>query len=96
MGTFFTLRAAFSVRSAMPAAVVAVSSRSGSSTAVGPTSRFPWMVGDTSTPLPYLPGSWKMVRLTWPPAVLSSRQYSPFLGVMDSFSSHAQLCRVSE
>ena len=52
-----------------PAAVVAVSSLSSMSVAVGPTSRLPCTVGVTSTPLPYLPGSWNTVCLTCPPAL---------------------------
>ena len=91
VGMFFTPRADFSSTSWRPGAVVAVSSLPPMSLAVGPSSKLPWTVGDTSTPLPYLPGSWNTVRLTWPPAVWSSRQYSPRRGVMCSLSSQTQL-----
>ena len=73
-GRFFTLRWALVCTSFSSSAVVAVASLSGRSVAVGPISRLPWTVGVTSTPLPILPGSWKMVRDTSPPASLSSRQ----------------------
>ena len=39
-----------------------------------PTMVLPWTVGLTSTPLPSLPGSWKMVCETKSPVFLSSRQ----------------------
>ena len=47
---------------------VAVASLSSTSMAVGPTSRLPCTVGVTSTPLPYLPGSWNTVCRTSCPA----------------------------
>ena len=72
-GIFFTLTADFSSTCASSFAVVAVSSLSATSVAVGPSSRFPCTVGVTRTPLPYFPGSWKIVEATCPPASLSRR-----------------------
>ena len=43
----------------------------------------------TSTPLPYRPGSWKMVRVTWDPADLSSSRYSPRRGMISRWSEQA-------
>ena len=73
-GTFFTAMPHLSRTSSNPAWVVAVPSLLSMSMAVGPTMMLPWTVGATSTPLPYLPGSWKMVLLTWPWAEWSSRK----------------------
>ena len=50
----------------------------------GPTSRLPWTVGVTSTPLPMAEGSWKIVCRARPPSRRSSRQYSPRRGTMCS------------
>ena len=52
-----------------PAAVVAVSSLSSMSVAVGPTSRLPCTVGLTSTPLPAVVGTWKIVLENVEPSV---------------------------
>ena len=60
-GRSLTARPALARISARPAAVVAVASLSSMSMEVGPTSRLPWTVGVTNTPLPVGPGSWKMV-----------------------------------
>ena len=73
-GMSLTARPDFSRTSSRPAAVVAVASLSSTSMAVGPTSRLPCTVGVTSTPLPYLPGSWNTVCRTCCPAVWSSRK----------------------
>ena len=54
------------------AAVVEVSSPSTSS-ASGPTIRFPWTVGETRIPLPSLVGHWKITQLTRLPSDLSRR-----------------------
>ena len=82
IGTFFTLRAAVAASESSPEAVVLTASLSSTSTAVGPTNRFPCTVGVTRTPFPILEGSWKIVWETWVPASLSNRQYSPFRAVI--------------
>ena len=76
------LSAARCCRSSRPSAVVAISSLSSSSTAVGPSIRLPCTVGVTRTPFPYFVGSWKIVCDTKFPTFLSSRQYSPFRGMI--------------
>ena len=50
-----------SYRTGASSAVVAIFSLSNSSTAVGPSIRFPCTVVVTSTPFPYFVGSWKIV-----------------------------------
>ena len=57
--------------------MVAVASLSSTSMAVGPTSRLPWTVGVTSTPLPYLPGSWKTVCRTMLPGRVVQQEVIP-------------------
>ncbi len=73
-GRFLTASEHFARTSSRPPWVVAVASLSSMSMAVGPTMILPCTVGATSTPLPYLPGSWKMVLCTWPLAAWSSRK----------------------
>ena len=67
-----TLRAASSRTVWRPRAVLEVSSGPEDS-AVGPTIRLPWTVGETRTPLPMGPGHWKITRLTRVPSLLSSK-----------------------
>ena len=56
-----------------PSAVVAVSSSSSISSADGPSSRLPWTVGETRTPLPILVGHWNMVIVNGSSAMRSMR-----------------------
>ena len=63
-GSALTLSPARFSTSCSPCPVVPSASGSSTSTAVGPASRFPWTVGVTSTPFPYLVGSWNRVWLT--------------------------------
>ena len=74
-GTPRTVSAALRMTSARPSAVVSTPPLSSMSSAVGPTSRLPPVVGVTSTPLPRRVGSAKTVCRTCVPAVTSSTWY---------------------
>ena len=76
-GTFLTDCALVAPKEPSPSAVVLIPSLLSTSSAVGPTKRLPCTVGVTRTPLPILLGNWKMVWLTWLPALLSSSMYWP-------------------
>ena len=54
------------------------------STAFGPTMRFPWTVFETRTPLPSSFGHWNITLDTLLPSLLSSRKYSPAVGLTEN------------
>ena len=60
-----------------PSYVVALSSLSEMSSAVGPTITVPSTVGETRMPLPIFVGTWNIVALNVPSSSLSSIRYSP-------------------
>ena len=76
-----TSSAASRIICAKPSLVVLLSSLLSIFCEVGPVSRFPSTVGDTSMPFPAFVGVLNIVCETSPPHSLSRRIYSPLLGV---------------
>ena len=79
-----------------PAYVVALSSLSSTSSAVGPTITVPSTVGETRMPLPIFEGHWNMVAANVPSSSRSSIRYSPRRAVMEYLMELTRLLISSE
>ena len=79
-----------------PAYVVALSSLSPMSSAVGPTITVPSTVGETRMPLPIFEGTWNIVAANVPSSSLSSIRYSPRRASMLYFVALTRLFSSSE
>ena len=80
------MRRPASISAASPAAVVATSPRSGTSSAVGPSSTLPYTVGATSTPLLLAVGTGSRISDSSGRASLSNTISSPRRGQMVNLS----------
>ena len=79
-----------------PSYVVALSSLSGMSSAVGPTITVPSTVGETRMPLPIFDGTWNIVAEKLPSSSRSSMRYSPRRAWMLYFVALTRLLSSSE
>ena len=79
-----------------PAYVVALSSLSSTSSAVGPTIIVPSTVGETRMPLPIFDGHWNIVAENVPSSSRSSIRYSPRRALIEYFLPHTRLLISSE